>query len=78
MIQTDNAGYDKAVAGAVLEAIKASPIGSVNGAARMTGIPYTTLHRRLAGTTSFTVSELNRIATLAGCKPSDFLPEVAA
>lgn len=68
----DNAEFDKAVAEVVAAAI-AEEIGSVNGAAKRSGIPYATLDRRLKDG-SFTVRELRRLAEATGRKVADFIP----
>lgn len=78
MIRMDNAEYDAAVGNSVRAAILAA-FGSVNGAARESGIAYATLDRKLRGLSSFKVSELRRIAKVTGHRPADFVPdEVAA
>lgn len=45
--------------------------------AEATGMARQTLSRRLAGTTSFTVTELERIALTLGKTPSEFFGEAA-
>ncbi|WP_308491068.1 hypothetical protein [Microbacterium terrisoli] len=74
----DNAEYDEAIGKTVRSAILAT-VGSVNGAARESGIAYTTLDRKLRGLSSFKASELRRLAKITGRSAADFLPrEVAA
>ena len=71
----DNAAYGEAVAKAVLGAIKSSPVESVNGAAKASGIPYVTLDRRLKKDGgAFTVAELRSLAHVTGRKTADFIP----
>lgn len=72
----DNESFDKAVADSALAAILAT-IGSVNGAAKRTGIPYTTLDRKLHGHTSFTVRELHLVAQATGKRTAHFIPKAA-
>lgn len=69
----DNDQYDRAVGEKVREAIIAT-VGSVQRAAKETGIAYATLDRKLRGLSPFNVSELRRIAQMAGRKTSTFLP----
>lgn len=60
------------VSGQVRAAINAS-VGSVRAAAIGSGIPYTTLDRRLRGDGSdFTVAELRRLGEVTGHAASDF------
>ena len=73
----DNEAFDRAVADAARDAIM-STIGSVNGAAKEAGIPYATLDRKLRGVSSFTVSELRRLAAVTGKRTSDFIPKRVA
>lgn len=40
-----------------------------------TGIPYTTLHRKLIGGSDFTLPELYAIATVLGVAPRSLVPE---
>lgn len=49
-----------------------------NSLAQNTGIPRVTLLRRLQGQSSFTVSELERIAAHLGTSPELFFPVKAA
>lgn len=46
--------------------------------AEATGIPYTTLGRKLLGTTEFTFTELKMIADALGVAPSTFTPPAFA
>jgi hypothetical protein len=62
----------KPIGEAVRDAINET-VGSVRSAALQTGIPYTTLDRRLRDGSQFTVAELNRLAELTGRLPSDFI-----
>ena len=74
----DNAEYDEAIGDNVRAAIMAT-FGSVNGAAKESGIAYATLDRKLRGLSSFKASELRRLAKLTDHEAADFLPkEVAA
>lgn len=85
MIQTDNAkpdrtagdDYDRQVGENVRAALQQAGF-SVNGAAGESGIAYATLDRKLKGITSFTVSELNRLAAITSREESDFLPARSA
>lgn len=43
-------------------------------AAEKTGIPYSTLNRKLGGHVEFTFDELFRIASVTGVRPSEFVP----
>lgn len=51
---------------------------TVYGLAQKTLIPKVTLLRKLAGGTSFTIDELDAIATALDVTPADLLREVAA
>jgi transcriptional regulator with XRE-family HTH domain len=42
-----------------------------------TGIPYSTLSRKLTGKTPFTLTELCLISEATGVSPSSFMPPVA-
>lgn len=42
--------------------------------AELTGIPYSTLGRKLIGAADFSFDELYRIAVATGRRPSDFVP----
>lgn len=85
MIQTDNAQpnrtagdeYDRQVGENVRAAFKQAGL-SVNRAASESGIAYATLDRKLKGITSFTVSELSRLADITSRLESDFLPKRGA
>lgn len=44
------------------------------GVAEASGIPRTTLLRKLAGHSSFTIDELERLAPVIGVRFSDLLP----
>lgn len=44
--------------------------------AELTGIPYSTLGRKLVGRTEFTFGELFSIAEVVGERPSAFVPSV--
>jgi transcriptional regulator with XRE-family HTH domain len=57
---------------AVVKAIKAAGL-SQRDAADQSGIPFTTLRRRLTGHSPFLVSELAVLAELIGCSVSDFI-----
>jgi hypothetical protein len=67
----------RAVAGAVAEAIAANGHTQLS-VSEATGIPRTTLLRRLGGVTPFTVAELAAIADFLGMAAADFLKEPAA
>lgn len=60
---------DIALGRVVTEALEAAGISS-NAAAKQTGIPRTTLLRRLDGLSPFTTTELGRVATLLGTTAS--------
>lgn len=77
MIQTDNAEYDQQVGQNVRAAFDEAGL-SVNGASRESGIPYTSLDRKLKGLSSFTVAELRRLGAITGRRLGDFLPRAAA
>jgi lambda repressor-like predicted transcriptional regulator len=47
-------------------------------AASRTGLPMSTLSRRLTGNSPFTVTELDLIAGLLGCTVSDLVTQAAA
>lgn len=59
-----------ALAPIVREAVKGT---NPHALAAATGIPRTTLKRRLAGNGPFTFDELEAIANHLGCKVSDFV-----
>jgi len=48
-------------------------LGSVRAASTETGIPYTTLDRRLRDGSQFTIAELNRLAAATGRDTSYFI-----
>lgn len=73
MEQTTSAGIALVVAARMAEAKV-----SQRDAALATGIPLTTLHRRLTGQTSFTVSELDLLASLLGTTLPVLAAEAAA
>ena len=68
----ENATTPHPATAAVRTAI-AETVGSVRAAAIQSGIPYTTLDRRLRNPDTFTVAELNRLAAVTDRTPSDFL-----
>jgi len=63
---------DQAIAAAVKAAMKESGV-STERLAQLTQIPYTTLYRRLTGTTSFTTSQLIQIGLHLGRPASSFV-----
>lgn len=65
------------VAGLVARAMVEKDISRLR-LAEETGIPYTTLKRKLLGGTSFTFDELYHIATALGASPSQFIPSAFA
>lgn len=73
----DTATRTGATAAAVAEAIRAAR-ETPNSIALATGIPRTTLNRRLMGASPFNVSELDAIARVLGIDASDFLQKDAA
>lgn len=62
--------------GTVAEAVRAAideSVGSLRTAATDSGIPLTTLHRKLQGDgDDFTVNQLRRLAAVTGKRPSEF------
>lgn len=58
----------------VAEAIENSKNATVYSVAKQTGIPRTSLNRKLVGGTDFTVYEIARIAMALGVDPNDLLP----
>jgi len=69
---------DQAVAEVVASALREAGVAQRDAAER-TGIPMTTLRRRLTGHSSFTMSELARIAALLDTTVTALLePETAA
>lgn len=66
------AAYSEAVAAAVREAMDAAGATRL-GVAAATGIPRTTLGRRLLGTSSFTIAEVHAIASHLGIDPVSIL-----
>jgi hypothetical protein len=68
---------NQTVARKVEEAMKAAG-ESPSSLALATGIHRTTLTRRLAGTSSFDITELHKIGTVLHIKPFEFLLELAA
>lgn len=70
----DNDDYESTVAANVRQAIT-DTFGSVNSAARETGIAYATLDRKLRGLSSFNLGELRRIATATDRRVVDLLPK---
>ncbi|WP_167131962.1 hypothetical protein [Paramicrobacterium chengjingii] len=73
----DNESYDGIVGKAVRSAFDAAGF-SVRSAALATGIPYTTLDRKLEGHTSFTVRELRAIAKATRRSTRSFVPSESA
>ncbi|MEQ6899240.1 helix-turn-helix domain-containing protein [Microbacterium sp. KR10-403] len=69
----DHAEYDRTVGTNVHEAILESGL-SVRGAADRSGIPYTTLDRKLKGLSSFTVADLRRIGQITRRRADSFMP----
>lgn len=69
----DNGTYDATIATRVETALKEAG-QSVRATAIATGIPYTTLDRKLKGA-PFQVNELRRIGRLLGLPTSAFIPE---
>jgi hypothetical protein len=69
----DHDAYDIAV-GANAHTAILQTVGSVQGAAKESGIAYTTLDRKLKGLASFTVAELRRLAKVTQRRTADFLP----
>ena len=67
----------RGIARSVSAALSAAGIAQRDAAAR-TGIPITTLSRRLTGNSPFNTTELALIADLLGVHVSDFLTEAAA
>ena len=67
----------KGIARAVSAALRGAGIAQ-RGAAEATGIPITTLSRRLTGKAPFTTDELHVLADLVGCKVTDLISERAA
>lgn len=67
----------KGIARAVSAALRDASIAQRDAAAR-TGIPLSTLSRRLTGNSPFTVTELDLLAGLVGCTVSDFVAQAAA
>lgn len=68
----DNASYDALVASLVADALKKAG-ESVRATAIATGIPYTTLDRKLKGA-PFNVGELHRIGSYLGRSAGSFIP----
>lgn len=66
----------QSVAQGVSLAIKAGGY-SIKAIAEQTHIPRVTLTRRLSGTTPFNVAELEAIAAVLGCSPTDFYKDAA-
>lgn len=64
----------QASAAAVTKALKEAKV-SQRAASEMTGIPLTTLVRRLTGRAPFLITELAALADVCGCTPMDFLRE---
>lgn len=69
----DTPQYVAEVARRVAEAIEAGGQSQLR-IAEATGIPRTTLIRRLSGTSSFTVAELSSIASVLGVDLGAFMP----
>ena len=67
----------RSIAAAVSAALKEAGIAQRDAAAR-SGIPLTTLSRRLTGNSPFTVTELAILADLCGLTVADFIPADAA
>lgn len=72
-----NTDTSRAVARAVSAALKEAGIAQRDAASR-TGLPITTLSRRLTGNSPFNIDELEIIADLLGRPVSDFIPQAAA
>lgn len=72
-----NTDTSKAVARAVSAALREAGIAQRDAASR-TGIPTTTLSRRLTGHSPFNLNELELLANLTGRTVSDFVPRSAA
>lgn len=58
-----------------IEAARVGTEYSRNQLSTRTGIPYTTLTRKLNGISDFTVGEIGRIADALGVPPWDLLPD---
>lgn len=71
----DTQRYVSEVARAVASAISRADQSQV-AVSDATGIPRTTLIRRLAGSSPFTTAELSAIGELLQVDPRDFLPEL--
>lgn len=72
-----NTDTSRGLARTVSAALGGAGIAQRDAAAR-TGIPLSTLSRRLTGNSPFTVTELDLIADLLGVKVSDFFKVGAA
>ena len=62
----------QASAAAVTKALREAGV-SQRAASEQTGIPLTTLVRRLTGRSPFLITELAALAEVCGCQPADFL-----
>lgn len=69
----DTTRYAQSVAGSVVHLMNEAGESRLSLSTK-TGIPRTTLNRRLDGHSSFTVRELAAIATVLGANVSDLLP----
>jgi len=67
----------KGIAQAVSAALRGAGIAQRDAAAK-TGIPLTTLSRRLTGNSPFNMDELDLLADLIGCAVADFVTTSAA
>jgi transcriptional regulator with XRE-family HTH domain len=67
---------DEAVVATVRAAMGEHQVSEL-GLSGSSGIPRETLRRRLSGATSFTVTELERIALALGKTPAEFFGETA-
>lgn len=59
----------------IADAIENHPTETPSSVALKTGIPRTTLGRKLVGGTEFGVYEIARIAIALDCDPEEFLPK---
>lgn len=68
----DNKTYNTEVGRVISDALISASM-SARQLAQLSGIPSTTLHRKLAGFSSFTVAELTGIAQVLQIPPADIL-----
>lgn len=66
--------YEQQVANLVKDAINASPY-SIKHVSEQTGVPLTTLRRKLSAGSDFTIRELHGISSFLGWKVKDFIPK---